>query len=120
MKTKKDFPSHPVVEKIRKIIVDKGITQLAASEFVGTSSSQMSKILSGEVQISIWQISNFASGLNMDVIDVFTYPDKYVKADKDSKREPVEAILQIKLRNDKKDQVLKLVFGDNNLEILNR
>lgn len=34
--------------------------------------------------------------------------------------EPVEAILQIKLKKDKKDQVLKLVFGDNNIEILNK
>ncbi len=44
---------HPVVENIRKIIMDKGITQVAASELVGTSASQMSKILNGEVQISI-------------------------------------------------------------------
>lgn len=34
--------------------------------------------------------------------------------------EPLEAILQIKLKKDKKDQVLKLVFGDNNIEILNK
>ena len=34
--------------------------------------------------------------------------------------EPVEAILQIKLQKDKKDQVLRLVFGDNNIEILNK
>ncbi len=34
--------------------------------------------------------------------------------------EPVEAILQIRLRKEKKDQVLRLVFGDNNIEILNK
>lgn len=34
--------------------------------------------------------------------------------------EPMEAILQVRLRKDKKDQVLKLVFGENNIEILNR
>ena len=53
MKKKKETPMHPVVENIRKIIMDKGITQVAASELVGTSASQMSKILNGEVQISI-------------------------------------------------------------------
>lgn len=120
MKTKKDLPPHPVVENIRKIIADKGFTQVAASELIGTSPSQLSKILSGEVQISVWQISNFATELKMDIIDVFTYPDKYIKAGDDSKKEPIEAILQIKLRNDKKEQVLRLVFGDNNLEILNK
>lgn len=34
--------------------------------------------------------------------------------------EPIKATLQIELKKDKKDQVLKLVFGDNNLEILNK
>ena len=50
---------------------------------------------------------------------VITYPDRYVKV-QDSEAEPVEAVLQIKLKKDKKDQVLKLVFGDNNIEILNK
>ena len=112
---------HPVVENIRKIIMDKGITQVAASELVGTSASQMSKILNGEVQISIWQISNFATNLGMEIIDVFTYPNKYVKSeDRNDNKEPIEAVLQIKLRKDKKDQVLKLIFGEHNLEILNK
>ena len=35
-------------------------------------------------------------------------------------RAQVEAVLQIKLKKDKKDQVLRLVFGDNNIEILNK
>ena len=39
---------------------------------------------------------------------------------KDPEQEPVEAILQIKLKKDKKDQVLKLVFGENDIEILNK
>ena len=121
MKKKKETPMHPVVENIRKIIMDKGITQVAASELVGTSASQMSKILNGEVQISIWQISNFATNLGMEIIDGFTYPNKYVKAeDRNDNKEPIEAVLQIKLRKDKKDQVLKLIFGEHNLEILNK
>ena len=46
------------------------------------------------------------------------YPQKYTSDGKTS--EDVEAILQIKLKKDRKEQVLKLVFGDNNLEILNK
>ena len=55
----------------------------------------------------------------MSVVDLFTYPDKYIKATQ-TEGEQIEAILQIKLRKDKKDQVLKLVFGENNIEILNK
>ena len=32
----------------------------------------------------------------------------------------VERLLQIELKKDKKEQVMKLIFGDNNLEILNK
>lgn len=118
MKKKNETPIHPVIEKIRKIIADRGLTQIAAAEFAGTSPSQFSKILGGEVQLSLWQLSNFATNLDMDIIDVFTYPQKCTPNGKNE--EDVEAILQIKLKKDRKEQVLKLVFGDNNLEILNK
>ncbi|WP_308759527.1 helix-turn-helix transcriptional regulator [uncultured Bacteroides sp.] len=119
MKKKNETPIHPVIEKIRKIIADRGLTQIVAAEFAGTSPSQFSKILGGEVQLSLWQLSNFATNLDMDIIDVFTYPQKYTLNGK-SEEEDLEAILQIKLKKDRKEQVLKLVFGDNNLEILNK
>ncbi|GIZ15049.1 hypothetical protein [Capnocytophaga catalasegens] len=38
---------------------------------------------------------------------------------KDDVKEPIKATLQIELSQDKKDQVLRIVFGDNNLKILN-
>lgn len=120
MKKKKDLPIHPAVENVRKIIKDRGITQIAAAELAGTSSSQMSKILSGEVQMSLWQISNFAKHLDMDVIDVFTYPHKYTPKDDNEHDNSVEAVLQIKLKAEKKEEVLRLIFGDNDLEILKK
>ena len=119
MKPRKDLRVHPVVENIRKIMIDRRLTQAATAECVGTSPSQFSKILNGEVQISLWQLSNFAMSVGMDIIDVFTYPDKYIKNDVDTKDDSIEAILQIRLSKDKKEEVLRLVLGDNNLEILN-
>jgi hypothetical protein len=59
----------------------------------------------------------------MDVINIITYPKKYV--DSSSVLENVlcideKVVLQIELKKEKKDQVLKLVFGENNVEILNK
>ncbi len=54
----------------------------------------------------------------MSVADVITYPDVHVK--KEPTGEPVEAILQIKLKKEKKDQLPKLVFGENNIEIFSK
>ena len=76
-------------------------------------------LMNGDVKLSLAQLSNIATGLEMREIDIITYPDVYVKKD-NTDAEPVEVVLQIKLQKDKKDQVLKLAFGDNNLEILNK
>ena len=86
---------------------------------MGITSSQFSKVLKMKVKLSVVQLSKLAQSLSMSEIDVITYPDRYVKV-QGSEAEPVEAVLQIKLKKDKKDQVLKLVFGDNNIEILNK
>lgn len=111
--------SEEIVNNIRKIMRDKNLTQVAMAEFTGTSESQFSKILNGKVQLSLWQLENLARSFSMREIDIITYPDVYVKKD-GSKAEPVEAILQIKLQKEKKDQVLNLIFGEHNLEIFNK
>ena len=112
-----------IVGNLHKILRDNDIPQARMAEYAGTTPSQFSKILSGQVKLTLEQISKIATSLSMSEIDIITYPDKYVKqSDKqsDKQSEPVEAILQIKLQKEKKDQVLRLVFGENNLEILNR
>lgn len=113
--------SEKVVQNIRKIMNDKNLTQYAIAEYMGTSESQFSKILKGTVKLSLNQLENLARGLSMREIDIITYPVKMVNAQlSETEREPVEAVLQIKLKKDKRDQVMRLVFGDNVVEILNK
>jgi transcriptional regulator with XRE-family HTH domain len=107
------------IQSLIKLMNDKGLSQARMAELAGTSPSQFSKMLKFQVKLSFDHISNLATNLQMSELDIFTYPDRYVKAGS-SDQEPVEAILQIKLKKDKKDQVLRLVFGDNNIEILNK
>ncbi len=113
-----DFYKH-LIENIRKIMNDRMLKQATIAEYIGVTPSQASKILNGTVQLSIPQLSKLASRLSMSEIEIISYPDILIKKS-DSEQEPVEAILQIRLTQDKKDQVLKLVFGENNIEILNR
>ena len=110
-----------IVGNIRKIMNDRNLTQNAVAHCLGTSESQFSKILKGDVKLSINQLENFARNLSIPVIDVITYPDVYVNVEKkEPEQDPIEAVLQIKLKREKKDQVLRLVFGENNIEILNK
>lgn len=115
--------SHDVVDRLRHLMNDKRITQRALADYADTSPSQFSRIMNGELAISLQHIANIATALRMEIIDIFTYPEIYrnkLDSEKDAEREPVEAILQIRLQSDKRDQVLNLIFGDNNLEILNK
>ncbi len=108
-----------IVGNLHKILIARNLTQASMAEFAGTTPSQFSKILNGQVKLTLEQISNIATHLKMSEIDLITYPEKYVPLS-EKKSEPVEAVLQIRLQQEKKDQVLRLVFGENNLEILNR
>lgn len=108
-----------VASNIIKILKDRDLKQAYIARKLEIAESQVSKKLSGKAQITLEDLSEFAQALSIKEIDIITYPDVYVKKEK-SDSEPVEAILQIKLQKDKKDQVLKLIFGDNNIEILNK
>lgn len=108
-----------VASNIIKILKDRDLKQAYIARKLEIAESQVSKKLSGKAQITLEDLSEFAQALSIKEIDIITYPDVYVKKE-ESDSEPVEAILQIKLQKDKKDQVLKLIFGDNNIEILNK
>lgn len=108
-----------VSSNILKILKDKNLNQVDVATESGISASNMSKKLKGQLKFSLEEISKIANALSIREIDIITYPDVYVKKE-EATSDPIEAILQIKLQRDKKDQVLKLIFGDNDIEILNK
>lgn len=103
------------LDNVRKIMIDRNLTQKSIGEMMGAGESSLSRIFSGEVQLTLDHLANLARCLSISVIDILTYSDH-----KKTEQDPVEAVLQIKLKKDKKDQVLKLIFGENNIEILNK
>lgn len=108
-----------LIENLAKIMRERRLTQATMADYAGIDPSQFSKVLKGSTILSIPQFSNIATHLAMSEIDIITYPEKYRPLTV-QESEPIEAVLQIKLKKEKKDQVLKLVFGENNIEILNK
>ena len=108
-----------VVKNIREIRLQKSISQSAIADDLGVDVAVISNIEKGKRELRVSELEKIAKVLRMSVIDILTYPKIFVESTSNT-LEPVEAILQIRLQKDKKDQVLKLVFGENNLEILNR
>ncbi len=106
----------PLMKNLEKIQIDRGITQKAMGEYMDMDHSQYSKILKGSSGISIPQLAKLASGLDMRIIDLFTYPDIYVlETETDDK---VESILQIKLSKRQKQRVFETLFDNKTINIL--
>lgn len=112
--------SETIIKNLRKIMADKSLTQATMAGYADTSASQFSKILNGTVQLSLEQLSNLATNLSMREIDIITYPEIYVSKKETQSEDNVEVVLQMRLTKDKRNQVLNLVFGDNDIEILNK
>lgn len=109
-----------VVANIVKIRANQGISKREVAKAIGINEASYGRIESGKIALSYDYLYKIASFYGMRVIDLITYPDSYEKVDRGNAQEPVEAILQIKLQKSKKDQVLKLIFGENDIEILNK
>ena len=119
MKNAELTPQELILNNVLKILNSRNLKQAALAEPLNITEGNVSKLINGKTKLTYNALSEIATFLSMNVIDIITYPDRYVKVET-SDPEPVEAVLQIKLKKDKKDQVLKLVFGENNIEILNK
>lgn len=108
-----------VIANIIKIRTAQGLTKREVADAIGMNEASYGRIENGKIALSYSHLALLASIFKMRVIDILTYPQVFVSKE-EAQQEPLEAVLQIRLKKDKQDQVLRLVFGDNNLEILNR
>lgn len=108
-----------IVKNIREIRLQKAVSQSVIAEALGVDTAVVSNIENGKRELKVSELEKIAKALSISVIDLITFPKTYVEIST-TNPDPIEAVLQIRLRKDKKEQVLKLVFGENNLEILNR
>lgn len=119
MKTEPDKLEPTIVENIRIILKHRGLNQAKLATVCDMTEQTVSKIMRGDQNLSLYYLAKIARGLNLREIDLITWPAFY-QAPSEQKEEPSEVFLQLKLKKEKKDQVLKLVFGENNIEIFNK
>lgn len=117
-----------IYQKIEIIRNSLGIKQDVMADQLNISQSAYSSLETGKARLKYDTLEGIARIFNMAVIDVITYPKVYV--DRDTLKEEtvynfppedeIKAVLQIELKKERKDEVLKMIFGDENLEILNK
>lgn len=109
-----------IIRNIIQLRSIKDITKRDMARALNMNEASYGRIESGKIALSYSRLVDIASALDMTVVDLITYPDVYRRVDATDKNEDVETVLQIKIKNEKKDKVLKLVFGDINLEMLGK
>ena len=110
------------INEVFKILREKAeLTQSEMAEKINKSQSAYARIESGITRTDFETLHDFAIALDMSDIDVITYPEKWapIGSMQLDHNEP-KVVLQIELKKEIKDQVLKLLFGGNNFEILNK
>ncbi len=105
-----------ILDNIKKIRESKGYSQEYVASKINIKQGSYNLIENGNRKLTIDKLLQIAICLDISPEEIITFSEKDIA----KKQEPVKAVLQIELQEDKKDQVLKLVFGENNLEILNR
>ncbi len=106
-------------EEIKKVAKAKFSRDVDFAEKMGKTRQNIYDLYKRET-IDVNTLLEICHILSYNFFELYENQLPFVKQFKELEQEPIEATLQIKLKRDKKDQVLKLVFGENNLEILNK
>lgn len=111
-------------EIIREVLKEKNISQTELGKRLGIKKRQNINALIQRKKMDVDSLAQISKALDYNFFQHYynvkeTHDRKPVMLTADGATE-LKATLQIELTKAKKDQVLKLIFGENNLEILNR
>lgn len=106
-----------ILGNIRAIRLKKRLSQEYMAETLGVTQTAYSLWEKGKRELTYNNLLRIAEVLDENVVNIITYPDVYVLAEERIEQTP-KAVLQVELDQDKKEQVLKLVFGERCAEMI--
>jgi len=107
-----------ILDNIDRIRRNKGYSQEYLASEIGMKQAGLSLVMSGERELKYKTLLQIANALQISVIDIITYPQKYY-LEQESKIS-ADVTVQIKLEESKKEEVLKIILGDNAFHLLNK
>ena len=114
-KTEKKL-THFIVDNLIKIMNDRKLKKVDFANLIEFPEAKWNKISNGNQLLNVDELSKIASKLCIREIDILTFPKVYIEQkQKDSDR---KTLLTVELNEEKREQVLKIVFGDSYKEIL--
>ena len=109
-----------ILSNIIKIRLEKNFTQSYMADCINVDHTSYSKLETGKVQLTFERLEKIASFFNMEIIDIITYPEKYVPVDtckKEVMKRP-SVTVQIDVDGPKKDEILSIIFGKENAKLI--
>ena len=103
--------------KIKEIRESLGLTQDEIAEKMNITQPVYARFENQNTKTDLQRVEDFAKALNMSVIDVIGYPDRFVNVKEIGKEAKPEMTLQIKVPEEKWGDVLFEILG-NKLELL--
>lgn len=109
-----------IYKNIREIRLQKGINQQALADALNLDVAVISNIEKGKRDLRVKELEIISKILGLSVVDLLTYPQQFINVIDIPRSDDPEVSIQIKLKKDKRDQVMRLIFGDNDIEIFNK
>lgn len=106
---------------IKEIREKAGFSQDEMAAKMNISQSTYARFETQTTKIDLDRVDAFAKALNMSIVDVITFPDRYINVvdiGKEINRTEPEVVVQIKVTKSKREEILKTILGDN-VELLN-
>lgn len=100
-----------IIKNIKLLRTQKSISQEAIADALHLDGSVISNIESGKRELKVRELEVIAECLGVNVIDLFTYPKKYIDSEL-TQSESEKVCVTFEVSPDKRDYLLKLVLGE--------
>lgn len=100
-------------EVIRQIVTEKGMSDASFAKEIGMQRQNVKKMVFEKQSLDTNLLCIISEVLECNLFD-------YFKSNTNDDRRELKATLTIEMGKEKKDKSFRFVFGDNNLEILDR
>lgn len=100
-------------EVIRQIVTEKGMSDASFAKEIGMQRQNVKKMVFEKQSLDTNLLCIISEVLKCNLFD-------YFKSNTNDDRQELKATLTIEMGKEKKDKSFRFVFGENNIEILNK
>lgn len=107
-----------LIENIIAMRQERGLNQKDIAEYLCVDPASWHRTEHGKQLLNVMQLEKIANLFNCRVIDLYTYPKLYVDPASIDNHEKISVTFEIS--PDKRDVLLKLVTGNNNIKLVDQ